>query len=340
MSWGANKGEWSELYAFLKLLLEGFAHEADMNLGKKPARYEFVALLRNDSGEMRTIQTRKSQYGASPGISSQKISEFTKELFESIRGGVGSFELPGAEEIMKSLGLTKIKASSGVKTDLLGKIKSPTTGEEIARGFSIKSQLGSPSTLINASSHTRFLYCLDLSKIQIEEQFREFESLPIRDKVRLLDKHGVLFESKGALSPALKENLSFWGDEFEVLLGKLMLSSYLEGTKKISELCRGPFFGSEPFKYKMKSFLEATALGMVPSKPWDGNHPVHGGYIVVGKDGELLILDANAGDAFRDYLFANSSFETPSSSRHEVGTLNSTVGGSSMTLTLQVRFKA
>lgn len=337
---GANKGEWSELYAFLKLLVEGFAHEADKDLKKKPTKYDFVSLLRDDSGQMKIIPTRESHYGEDDTVSRQSLISFTLELFNLIKNGDGAFQLPETKAILSALGLEKIKASSNSKTDLMAKIKSPATGEEIDRGFSIKSQLGSPSTLINASSHTRFEYFIPMTTGEIEGMWAKDGADGAQDKVRSLHNNGVVISSRGAISPVFKDNLSFWGDEFHSSLGRLFLHAYLAGSRNMSTLCTGDVFGSGSFKYKLKEFLAASALGMMPSKPWDGKHPVHGGYIVVGKTGELLVLSAERGDDFRDYLFERSSFETPSSSRFEVGSLSSVADGASMTLTMQIRFQA
>jgi hypothetical protein len=337
---GANKGEWSELYAFLKLLIEGFAHEADKDLKKKPAKYDFVSLLRDDSGEMKVIPTRESHYGEEETVSRQSLISFTLELFSKIKSGDGAFELAEAKDVLSALGLERIKASATSKTDLLAKIKSPATGEEIDRGFSIKSQLGSPSTLINASSHTRFEYFLPLPVNEIEQIWAADGAHGPQDKIRSLNQKGVVISSRGAISPVFRDNLSFWGNEFHSSVGLLFLEAYLAGSRKISDLCTGNVFGSEAFKYKLKEFLAASALGMMPSKPWDGKHPVHGGYIVVGKNGELLVLSAEKGDDFRDYLFERSSFETPSSSRFQVASLTSVSDGSAMTLTMQIRFQA
>lgn len=337
---GANKGEWSELYAFLKLLIEGFAHEADKDLKKKPSKYDFVSLLRDDSGEVKVIPTRESQYGEEETVSRQSLISFTLELFNKIKSGEGAFELAEARNVLSALGLERIRASSTSKTDLLAKIKSPATGEEISRGFSIKSQLGSPSTLINASSHTRFEYFLPLSIGEIEQIWSEDGADGPQEKIRSLDHRGVGISSRGAISPVFRENLSFWGHEFHSSLGLLFLNGYLADSRKISSLCTGDVFSSEAFKYKLKEFLAASALGMMPSKPWDGKHPVHGGYLVVGKNGELLVLSAEKGDDFRDYLFERSSFDTPSSSRFQVGSLSSVAEGTTMTLTMQIRFHA
>ena len=90
--------------------------------------------------------------------------------------------------------------------------------------------------------------------------------------------------------------------------------------------------------YKVRNFLRAAALGMVPSKIWDTKLSAYGGYIVVRDDGSLVCYHLFNDDEFRDYLFKNTKFDTPSTSRYEFGDLFVQDGKLFMKLNLQVRF--
>jgi type II restriction enzyme len=95
----------------------------------------------------------------------------------------------------------------------------------------------------------------------------------------------------------------------------------------------------ELYEYKVKKLLEATALGMVPSKAWKGIEEANGGFIIVKPEGEIvtfLIYDRNI---FLDYLFNSTIFETPSTHRNPCAKLYSTEdGGIAFKLPLQIRF--
>lgn len=41
---------------------------------------------------------------------------------------------------------------------------------------------------------------------------------------------------------------------------------------------------------KIKRFLFASALGMIPSKAWEGQEDANGGYIIVKPEGEIATL--------------------------------------------------
>jgi hypothetical protein len=94
------------------------------------------------------------------------------------------------------------------------------------------------------------------------------------------------------------------------------------------------------YEYKIKNFLEAIALGMVPSKPWDGFSQAHGGYIVVKHDGEIVCFHLYNHDEFRSYLFENTCLDTPSTTKYDYGKLYKENGDWFFKLNLQIRFLA
>ena len=92
------------------------------------------------------------------------------------------------------------------------------------------------------------------------------------------------------------------------------------------------------YNYKIKNFLDAVALGMVPSKEWDGLTKAHGGYIVVKQDGRVVCYHLYNRDEFRSYLFENTKFESAGSNRHDYGLLYRKAGKLFIKFNLQIRF--
>ena len=119
-------------------------------------------------------------------------------------------------------------------------------------------------------------------------------------------------------------------------------SSLIDLTKLIRD--RNPLnfdmqHGHKFYEYKVKHFLTDIALGMTGSKVWSGVYDVTGGYLIVKNDGEVLCYHIYNRNQFEDYLFANTKLETPSSTRHEFGTLYEEDGQLNFALNLQIRFK-
>jgi len=92
------------------------------------------------------------------------------------------------------------------------------------------------------------------------------------------------------------------------------------------------------YEYKIKNFLDAIALGMVPSKSWDGFSKAHGGYIVVKENGDVVCYHLYNRDEFRSYLFENTKFDAPSTTRYGYGELYEENDKLFFKLNLQIRF--
>ena len=96
--------------------------------------------------------------------------------------------------------------------------------------------------------------------------------------------------------------------------------------------------GHPIYSYKFKKLLTECALGMLPSKTWDGTADATGGYIIVREDGEVLCYHLFNRNEFENYLLNNTKFETGSTSRHEFGSIYKDNGKYYLKLNLQVRF--
>ena len=93
------------------------------------------------------------------------------------------------------------------------------------------------------------------------------------------------------------------------------------------------------YRYKLKKFLTAIALGMKPATVWDGLDEATGGYIVVTKEGNVLSYHIYNRNYFEEYLLSNTKYETASTSRHDFGEVYSENGEDFIKLNLQVRFR-
>ena len=94
------------------------------------------------------------------------------------------------------------------------------------------------------------------------------------------------------------------------------------------------------YEHKVKNFLVASALGMVPHTPWNGKYDANGGYLVVKDDGDVLCYHFYDRNLFEDYLYCNTRLESASASRYGFANLyHGEDGNLYFKLNLQVRFK-
>ncbi|MGL4668212.1 MAG: HpaII family restriction endonuclease, partial [Saezia sp.] len=217
-------------------------------------------------------------------------------------------------------------------------------------GFSIKSQLGSPSTLLNASKMTNFIYKIEDLFLSGEEicTFNE-ENKAGKEKIEAILKKGGVLKFIKLDNSIFANNLVLFDSLLPAILGELLLAYYSTKKNSIDDLVGSvvknnplnyDLSSSHPFyEYKIKRFLTDIALGMMPSVVWAGNLDATGGYLVVRQDGEVVCYHIYHRNEFEDYLFSNTRLETPSSSRHDFGYVYKHNNELFIKLNLQIRFK-
>lgn len=349
----ANKGEWSELYALFKIFSEHSIAAADKNLQPTDEKYTFLRVFREDVvdrkyvydlSEDNLVKILKPSGELVRTVDITNLPEKTLAIFRQIKeSDQRTFTITEALSAMDLLLLEKIKASSGEKSDILALVRDNITSGSVL-GFSVKSQIGGASTLLNASLHTNFIFRIhDFTGDADEVNGIEGKS-KVRDRMKRIANEGGRLEFAAITSQSFGRNLRLVDTILPQILAQMLMEYYSGNATTIPELCRlvgeNNSFGmnEQEVAYKIKSFLRTVALGMVPSKNWDTYLSAYGGYIVVRDDGMLLCYHLYNDDDFKDYLFNNTKFDTPSSSRHGFGTIFFEDYLPTINLNLQIRF--
>ena len=167
MALKGNKGEWSELYAFFKLLADGRLYCGDGQLNRYDDRfYPILEIFRDDSPNRNSykIQAAKNNIlvageTISLEISQERFRQEALELLGRIKGMDGNTDFSYLEPFMDMIGNHTVKAKSSDKADIRIVIHNLQTGSKPELGYSIKSKLGAESTLINSNKDgTNFIY--------------------------------------------------------------------------------------------------------------------------------------------------------------------------------------
>lgn len=248
---------------------------------------------------------------------------------------------------MQDLSLTKVKASSDDKSDIKMEVHDIQTGIDKICGFSIKSELGTPPTLLNASNATNFIYRVDglSTENMIEVNGIETKN-KLLDRVDKIYKYGSL-KYFGMENQIFKGNLSLIDTAMDSMVADILLESFLSGNTDCRQLIesvsvKNPQNYSNPqrlYTYKVKKLLCSTALGMMPSQEWNGRDEATGGYIIVTRSGDVVAYHIYNRDFFETYLLEHTKLERGSSTRHHYGTVYEIDGQMFIKLNLQVRFK-
>ncbi|GHU50970.1 hypothetical protein AGMMS49975_03110 [Clostridia bacterium] len=358
MSLSGNKGEWSEVYALLKLLADGKLYAADEDLNKKETFYEIIKIYRKENiGEIVFAYDDTRDNISIFCKENKEITVFlprtdfdgeAKELLKVIKKGDGAFTVPAIDGFLQKIKCGKLKAPSNDKADIQMKAYDTHTCSQQKFGFSIKSSLGKPPTLLNAGKTTNFTYKI-IGGIN-ETAVSEFNSDNgnFNQKFKRLFSEGYKVEFVDMDNVTFKNNLMLIDADLPKITALMLLEHYAYGNTQIKSALEAlnnknplgyPKNSIQPFyEYKFKKLVTESALGMTPAKIWQGKADANGGYIVVREDGEVVCYHLYNRNEFEDYLIKNTRFETASRERHGFGIIYEENDSYSLKLNLQIRF--
>lgn len=353
-----NKGEWSEIYALFKLLGDKELHPGNSEIKKiQNLVYPILRILRTEvNGNFDySIEDDIVVISGNEEVFRIPISEFQKKakyLLTEIKSNSGTFSVPEIEEFMQSINCLSLKASSSAKTDITIVVHDQRTGLQPSLGFSIKSQLGNPSTLLNAGETTNFIFKIvgaNNNQQDIEKINNISSRSKIKDRILEIKNKGGEFKFVKTQRTIFSNNLILIDSLLPQILANVVLNFYstlhsnTEDLVKLTEDENPLKFDTTDkhlfYSYKIKRFLTDIALGMMPSKVWTGEYDATGGYLIVKADGEILCYHIYNKNEFENYLLANTKLDTASSTRHEFGKIYEENGQLYFKLNLQIRFK-
>ncbi len=221
----------------------------------------------------------------------------------------------------------------GHNRDITIKIEDFHTGMPQTLGFSIKSFLGSDSTLFNPGPGTNFIFeaVLPEGKTIDCDEFNS-RTYPISGRLAarlksLVKDYNVSIEFRGVQSRCFAQNLEAIDGHMPHLLAQLLLISAISGKSSLKK-CTKLLTEQNPLKfntqthgniyeYKVKRFLQDCAQGMTPETPWLGIYDATGGQIIVKEDGDIVCYHIYELNRFRDFLFNSTKLERASTSEDE-----------------------
>lgn len=359
MALTGNKGEWSEIYTLFRLLGDGKVHAGDANMNKLALYYPILNIIREEAKKYEykpnveqnivVIDEDGIEYAR---ISMDRFIQESKTLLAEIKSASkAAFEVPNAENFMAEIGCSKLKAPSKDKADIHIIIHDLRTNMTPLLGFSIKSQLGNPSTLLNAGETTNILYKVVGATLS-DEQIKNINSIAGHlPRMKAMYDAGCSLEYADIGHPTFKNNLVFLDSCMPQFIADcLVIDSFHNSNSDIRHAVnevakKNPlhFEGKNLqtfYEHKMKVLLLDAALGMTPAKEWNGHYDANGGYLVVRQDGEIVCYHFYNRNDVEDYLYNNTRFERASRSRYHFGSLfRKDDGNVYIKLNLQIRFK-
>lgn len=356
MTLKGNKGEWSELYTFFKLLADGYLYCGDEHLNKCEDKiFPILEIFKDNSANRNSYKIEHSKQriiitGETLNIEipQEKFKQEASQLLELIKNMNANTDFSYLEDFLISIGSRNFKAKSSDKADIRIVIHDLKNNLKPELGYSIKSKLGAASTLINSNKDgTNFIY-----KIQgiTPKQIKVFNSFDkFKKKFEYLESIGAEITFHKTANNILHNNLTLLDLGIERIIAENLIIYYSGKGRTLTETTeivskKDPLniikdTNQPMYSFKVKQFLLAFALGVTSSKPWDGTFDANGGYLIVKENGDVICYHFFDRNDLENYLFFNTRFETPSTSRHNFGNIYMEDNEFLLKLNLQIRFK-
>ena len=336
-----NKGEWSELLTFVKILAEQKILLSDENL-EPTGNYFNITKVTGRNINLDFLLTNNAQIEilnkVNNTIRTIEIGNLIngnvlKSIVTQIKAGNGTFTIPDFEIIQNALGLTVIKGGTSYqKADILLDINNNILAKE-NEGFGIKSYLGSKPTLLNASGNTNFIFEIEnLSKDRVDEiNAIDTKRTKLTDRIKAIEKHGGIFRYVAPEKKTMLYNLKMVDSFMPEIIGDMLLAFYkhrISAVSKIVDHIHNSTNLRERIQYedkiflisKVKQLLVDILLGFFAGSKWNGTYEANG-TIVIKKSGEQVAFHIIDIESLKSYLFNNIKLDTPSTTRHRYGKL-------------------
>lgn len=348
---GFNKGEWSELYTFLYLLENPDLVIVDENLQVIDSTlFKILEIILTDKRYKIQAQNiiKLFNNGQIKNYSLSTLSTQNKILLVKIlahKSAKGSFEINEIQPLIDDFfDGKKPKGDSNVKADLIANILDNKFNNNVTLKYSIKSSLGRPATILNASKHTNFIYRVTNIDDDIMDDCNSRDgSEKLLDRCRFLASKGAKIKFQKVESTIFKDNLQLIDSNLDKFLAEILYASYEMNQKNLKELICLLSKSKNKYNFykkKITDLANAIAFGMYPGKIWNGTNEVNGGIILVTKTGEVCLLDLIYYKHIVDkYLIDNIKLDSPDPNRYLMFDIYKEKGKYFFKLNLQIRFK-
>jgi DNA (cytosine-5)-methyltransferase 1 len=353
-----NKGEWSELLLFVKLLGEQQLFLADSDLNAKPDFFNVhkvtthnleLDFLILDKSSIEIVD-KKTGDKRIVNISDIINPQTLKKLTNDIKEGEKTFNLDGFSVIQNILGFNIVKGGHSLqKSDILLDISNKTI-TKVNEGFGIKSYLGAKPTLLNASGNTNFIFQIEnLDNSKIDEINAINTATKVKDRIESIENFGGRFKYIGAEKDTMTYNLKMVDSLMPEIIAYVLLAFYRNRINSISKIVdfvdkqallnqQINYGDKDALKNKIQKLLVDVLLGFFAGSKWNGVYEANGS-IVLKNNGDCVAFHIIDLETLKNYLYKNIKLDTPSTTRHRYGSLYQEKGNKLyFKLNLQLRF--
>lgn len=249
-----NKGEWSEIYIFLKILVDGKVYAADKNMQKIAERYLKVLKLFREEIKGKTLEYIPGEAidvfcegeHACESLKLVDVIAARDRVWNLIKTNkTGTISDEEVQNFLRKMCIAKLKSPAedkgyfGGTKDIVMEVEDYKTGMASVVGFSCKSEFSAQATLFNASKdNTNFLFRIEgpMNDALAAEFNSMFDARGAKQvvatarRMRLLKDRGCSIVFERAVEATARRNLAMVGGrETAAMVAEMLRRYYYDG---------------------------------------------------------------------------------------------------------------
>ena len=356
MAFDATKKEWSELYAFFRLLAEGNVYAGTPDVKRdENCCLPIAKVQRGEHDGTRNYIIGKNEVriwgeNIDKRIPREDFETVANLILQALRetSGNNMTSPDGVEGFLDEIVIYNLEAKTDDRTDL--KVAFYNENAPLT-GFSIHSRIGPLYPLLDGGRAANFKFEQTGIKFPTPtiNKINAFgEEDDVLGRMQMIERLGGVLKYNDVADKIFRSNLSMIDLHAGRMLGEMTRLMWLEGITKVSELTEAvkrlnPLKIKDElitkhgyYDYKVREFLLAIATGMRPAKVYTGIDSAIDGCLFVTGDGELLCYQRAFRQVFADFLFQNTRLEKGSTQKDKYGYLERENGAYYFKLNLKV----
>ena len=340
MAFEATKKEWSELYAFFRILSDGYVYLGTPNAKLSDTRQIVAMVQREEHNGPHQYYIEEKEIRI---VSEKETRSFSREDFGTVAGLIlNAIKLSpknettspeGVEEFLDAIGIFNLEAQTNDRTDISIAFWHP---QAPLIGFAIHSRMSKMNLLLDGGRSANLKFELSgikfaaptVSKINALDTLNE-----VPDRMMLIERLGGTLKYSDVADRVFRSNLSMIDLHFPRLLAEMLRIMQLDDITRVNELTdviktvnplkiKDELVNKHGFyEYKIKQFLMALALGMRPAKIFNGIDSAVEGMLLINGNGEVLCYHKSNKETFENFLFHNTRFEKGALEKDKYGYL-------------------
>lgn len=340
MAFEATKREWSELYAFFRILSDGYVCLGTPQSKISDDRWAVAMIQREEHDGPRQYYIEKDNIRI---VNTESSRTFPREdfgvvatlVFNTIKTSSEDEVLSpeGVEEFLDEIGIFNLEAHTNDRTDISIAFWHP---ESPLIGFNIRSKIGKIHPLLDGGRTANLKFELSGARFA-NPMVNKVNALDgpneVLNRMMLIERLGGTLKYSDVADRVFRCNLLMIDLHFPRLLAEMLRIMQLDGITRINELTdiiktmnplkiKDELINKHGFyEYKIKQFLMTLALGMRPAKIYNGTDSTVEGMLLVNSIGEVLCYHKSQKEAFENFLYLNTRFEKGALEKDKYGYL-------------------